>query len=55
MSERHRIMIVDIEGNFLYLNIRLPKHEVEALVALINGPTSGAARYEKRLRKGEKS
>lgn len=49
MSERHRVKIADMDGNFLYLNLRLPKHEVEAFVALINGPTSGAARYERAL------
>ena len=49
MSERHRVKIADMDGNFLYLNMRLPKHEVEAFVALINGPTSGAARYEREL------
>lgn len=49
MKERHRIKIADLEGNFIYMNIRKPLAEVEALIALINGPTSCAASYERKL------
>jgi hypothetical protein len=53
VSELHRIKIADLEGNFLYLNVRRPHHEVLALVALINGPTNGACRYERQIEKDE--
>lgn len=55
MAERHRIKIADQEDNFIYMNVRRPLHEVQALIALINGPTNCAARYERQLVKGEKS
>lgn len=50
MSKRHRIKVADGEDNFLYINLRLPRHEVEAIIATINHRSNCAARYERALR-----